>query len=186
MSNTSYHFITHWQVEATCQEIYGILKEADDLARWWPSVYLSVTTLEPGDPDGRGKLVDLYTKGWLPYTLRWQFQVAEVHPQDHSGFSLKAMGDFTGFGVWTFTQRGAICDVVYDWRIEAEKPLLKYLSFLLKPLFSANHHWAMRKGLESLLLELRRSRGEQSVPAPPPPTFPHNLFKNRHIWQQSL
>lgn len=167
----SYHFITNWELEASCAEVYKILKEANDLPRWWPSVYLKVETLEKGDTDGLGKLVDLYTKGWLPYTLRWQFRVTEVHPNDHSGFSLEALGDFVGRGIWTFIQEGPICKIVYDWKIEAEKPLLKYLSFLFKPIFSANHHWAMRKGLESLKLELRRVRGESDVPAPPPPTF---------------
>lgn len=181
MRDKTYHFVTRWEIEASCAEVYNILKEADDLARWWPSVYLDVKTLEKGDADGRGKLVALYTKGWLPYTLKWQFRVTDVHPHDHSGFSLEALGDFVGNGVWTFRQDGQTCQVVYDWRIEAEKPLLKYLSFLMKPLFSANHHWAMRKGLESLLLELRRKRGESGVPGPPPPTFPHNLFNNKVI-----
>jgi len=42
------------------------------------------------------------------------------------------------------------------WKIRADKPLLRDFSFLMKPLFSANHHWAMRKGEESLRLELAR------------------------------
>ena len=35
-------------------------------------------------------------------------------------------------------------NIIYDWRIRANKPLLRYLSFIMKPIFSANHHWAMR------------------------------------------
>ncbi|MBL7826678.1 MAG: polyketide cyclase [Saprospiraceae bacterium] len=172
----NYHFTTNWRIKATCKEIYDILGEADDLARWWPSVYLDVKILEKGLPGGLGKRVALFTKGWLPYTLTWQFVVTEVHPDDHSGFSLEAVGDFVGRGVWKFKQEGDWCDVTYDWQISAEKPLLKYLSFLLKPIFSANHHWAMRKGFDSLLLELRRFRGEKQVPAPPKATFPHNIW----------
>jgi len=30
-------------------------------------------------------------------------------------------------------------DITYDWRIRADKPLLRYLSFVFKPIFSANH-----------------------------------------------
>jgi len=30
-----------------------------------------------------------------------------------------------------------------DWRIRAEKPLLRYRSFLVKPVFGANHRWVM-------------------------------------------
>ena len=171
MQTSSYHFITNWQVEATCKEVYTILKEADDLDRWWPSVYLDVATRQKGDTHGLGKIVELYTKGWLPYTLKWQFRVTEVHPDTCSGFSLEAFGDFVGRGIWTFEQESNNCNINYDWELSAEKPILKYLSFMMKPLFSANHPWAMRKGLESLKLELKRKRGNMSVPAPPPPTF---------------
>ena len=186
MKTTSYHFITNWQVEANCKEVYIILKEADDLARWWPSVYLDVSTLQKGDAAGLGKIVELYTKGWLPYTLKWQFKVTEVHPDTYSGFSLEAFGDFIGRGVWMFNQNNQYCDIVYDWELSAEKPLLKYLSFIMKPLFSANHHWAMKKGLESLKIELLRRRGIPNLPTPPPPTFPHNLLNNKVLTNHKL
>ena len=63
----------------------------------------------------------------------------------------------------------------YDWKIRADKPLLKYGSFLMKPIFSANHRWAMAKGEESLKLELARRHARTTeeraaIPAPPPPT----------------
>ena len=67
-------------------------------------------------------------------------------------------------------QDGELTEATYDWRISAEKPLLRYGSFLFRPIFSANHRWAMARGLESLELELRRRRGE-AVAAPPGPTF---------------
>lgn len=115
-------------------------------------------------PDG---VVELLTKGWLPYTIRWQFRVTDRRPD---GFSIEAFGDFVGRGDWHLTQDGDFVDIVYDWRIKAEKPLLRILSPVLKPIFGANHRWAMRKGEESLKLELARRRGE-SVAAPPRATF---------------
>jgi hypothetical protein len=177
MANNDYHFITRWRVEGTVNEVSDILKEAERLPLWWPSVYLDVEVLDPGDDEGIGKVVSLYTKGWLPYTLRWQFRVTESrYPH---GFSLRAWGDFDGEGAWTFEQDGGQVNVVYDWRISADKPLLRRLSFLLKPIFSANHRWAMERGEESLRLELERRRARtpeeaRRVPPPPPPTFPHN------------
>jgi len=47
-------------------------------------------------------------------------------------------------------------NLTYDWRIRAEKPLLRWLSPLLKPLFAANHRWAMAQGERSLARELAR------------------------------
>ena len=177
MALSDYHFVTHWRVEGTVEEVAEVLRDAAALPRWWPSVYLGAEVLEPGDAAGVGKLVRLHTKGWLPYTLRWDFRVTESnHPH---GYALEARGDFEGRGVWTFKQDGLYADVTYDWHIRARKPLLSALSFLLKPLFAANHRWAMRRGEHSLRLELARRRARTAeerarVPPPPGPTWPHN------------
>ncbi len=171
-----YHFITRWKVEATCEEVYRLLEDVDSLAAWWPSVYLAVMTTKKGAPGGVGKEVALLTKGFLPYKLRWQFRVTEANFPH--GFSLEAWGDFVGRGIWTFrpTADGRHTEIIYDWKIAAEKPLLKKLSWLFKPIFSANHHWAMRKGEQSLKLELLRRRAaspveRQLIPEPPRPVF---------------
>lgn len=169
MPANEYVFRTEWRVPAAIQEVSDILEDVEALARWWPSVYLEVKTLDQGGEKGIGKKIDLFTKGWLPYTLRWQFVVTESRAPH--GFSLDASGDFVGSGVWTLTQDGQSAIVVFDWRIIADKPLLRRLSVVLKPLFRANHEWAMRMGEESLRLELRRRRGEVGVPEPPGPTF---------------
>ena len=69
-----------------------------------------------------------------------------------------AWGDFDGTGRWTFEQDGAFVNITYDWNIRAEKPLLRYLSFLMKPIFAANHRWAMAQGEACLRQELARLR----------------------------
>jgi hypothetical protein len=161
MSSHDYHFITRWRVEATREAVYDLLGNAPALARWWPSVYLDVRQLEPGDDRGIGKVVELHTRGWLPYTLRWRFRVTEV--ERPVGFALEAWGDFNGTGRWTFEQDGAFVNITYDWNIRAEKPLLRYLSFLMKPIFAANHRWAMAQGEVCLRQELARLGGDDGV-----------------------
>jgi hypothetical protein len=151
-----YHFVTHWQLEGTAEEVYGIIEDVESLVRWWPSVYLEVKVLEPGNQQGVGKVASLVTKGWLPYTLRWNLRVTDARRPDTS--TLEAWGDFVGRGIWTFEPAGPMVNVTYDWKIRADKALLRYLSFLIKPIFSANHRWAMARGEESLKLELRRRR----------------------------
>jgi hypothetical protein len=160
MASNNYHFITHWRVRGTLQEVVDIIGDAADLVRWWPAVYLRVDVLEEGGEKGLGKVVDLYTKGWLPYTLRWQFRVTDVHDD---GFALVAQGDFEGRGIWTFQPDGLWVDITYDWKISAEKPFLRYFSFIMKPIFSANHRWAMAKGEESLVLELARRHAQTDI-----------------------
>jgi hypothetical protein len=172
MPGNDYEFITSWRVEGTCGEVADILKEPLALPRWWPSVYLAVEEIRPKDERGLGQQVRLRTKGWLPYTLTWSLEVVESrYPH---GFTIVADGDFDGRGVWTIEQDGPFVNATYDWRLKAEKPLLRSLSFALKPLFEANHRWAMRQGEESLKLELLRRRAmsddaRASIPPPPGP-----------------
>ena len=178
MADHDYEFTTHWRFDASPEEVWEILADAEELPRWWPSVYLEAKRLEAGDANGIGVVTALWTKGFLPYTLRWRFRVTEVRPPHR--LAIDAVGDFVGRGVWTLTGTSAETHVTFDWRIRAEKPVLRSLSFLFKPVFSANHAWAMARGQESLRLELARRRAptneERSrVPAPPGPMFPHNL-----------
>ena len=190
MAANDYHFITTWRIAATPKEISEVLGDAAGLARWWPSVYLQVRVVEAGDATGVGKVVELWTKGFLPYTLRWRFKVTESDPP--IGFRLDAEGDFVGRGIWTLRSEigsdepgGPQTSVVYDWLIVAEKGILKRLSPIMKPIFAANHRWAMARGERSLRLELaRRHAGVDptitaAIPAPPGPTFPHNLRRRR-------
>ena len=179
---SDYHFITEWRVAGNVDEVKAILGDGLSLPQWWPSVYLGVSQIEEGGPGGLGRVLDLHTKGWLPYTLRWRLRITESLTD--AGFALEATGDFEGTGRWTFRQDGPEVVITYDWRIHTTKPLLRRLSWLLRPAFSANHHWAMRRGEESLRLEMRRRRLEGdtsggSIPPPPPPTFGWMLRKAR-------
>jgi hypothetical protein len=162
-----YHFVTVWRVAGTVDEVADVLGDGGALTTWWPSVYLDVR-------QHGGEAIDLWTTGWLPYTLRWTLRLTER--VSATGFALSADGDLVGAGRWTFRQDGPEVEITYDWRVHAAKPLLRRLGWLLRPVFEANHHWAMARGQESLALELRRRRARTqadraAVPAPPPPTF---------------
>ncbi|WP_024819569.1 SRPBCC family protein [Arthrobacter sp. 31Y] len=169
--STDYAFVTVWRVLGTRQEVLDILGDAGALRQWWPSVYLTVKPIAKGGPGGVGATFDLHTKGWLPYTLTWRLTVTE--PVTLDGFALTAKGDLNGTGRWTLETDGPEVVITYDWRVSASKPLLRRLSWLFKPAFSANHHWAMARGEESLKLELRRRRSGSTtnIPEPPRPTF---------------
>jgi hypothetical protein len=174
MPVNDYRFIDRWRVEGTVEEVAGILEDALSLPRWWPSVYFEVQELAPGGEHGIGKLISLRAGGWLPYTLRINFRTVESRYPN--GFSMEATGDLEGKGIWSFEQDGPIVNVTYDWTIRARKPIVDKLSFLLKPVFKSNHNWTMRRGEESLKLELllRRAQSEKesaAVLVPPQPSL---------------
>ena len=173
---SDYHFVTVWRVPGTIAEVKDVLGNADTLPEWWPSVYLKVTRLDEGSgpPDWVGSVNRLHTKGWLPYTLSWDLKLDRAHHRRR----LRHRGHRRPQGprIWTFAQEGPEVVITYDWRIEATKPLLRRLAFVLKPAFAANHKWAMAKGQESLELEMRRRRAtsdeeRRAIPPPPPATF---------------
>ncbi len=154
-----YHFTTCWRVCASAEEVFEIISKPEEFPRWWADVYLNVIDVAPGDEHGVGRRVRFHTKGWLPYTLDWESTCTEVDRPRR--LAVSASGDFVGHGIWTFEQDGGDVNMIFDWRLSAEKPLLRYLSFLLKPIFSANHRWAMACGRESLEREIGRHRHQQ-------------------------
>lgn len=175
MSSSQYSFLTRWRVVGTVGEVSDVLEKPEDLVRWWPSVYRKAEVLAPGDERGIGREVLVLTRGFLPYTLSWRLRVVESRRP--YGFTIEATGDFVGRGVWIFEQEGAWVDITFDWRISVEKPGIKQLSPVLKPLFSANHRWAMRRGEQSLKLELAHRRAAAAGEAPKEtPSRPTALF----------
>lgn len=154
MPANEYVFLTEWQIAAPPPLIFEILKNGADYPRWWPDVYLSAKLVPSGQANGLGDRIELHTKGWLPYTLRWT-AISESYEEPRR-IAIRAEGDFVGRGVWTLTDAGTATCVRFDWRLRADKPLLRWLSPVLKPLFKWNHHWAMKTGALRLQQETQR------------------------------
>jgi hypothetical protein len=149
MAPNEYVLRSTWRVSATPEEVHAILSDAESLPRWWSRVYLAVEA-------EAGGVWRVHSRGWLPYTLRWRFQRTSSHGAQ--GFALQAWGDLDGTGEWRFRARGKETEVCFEWRVRADKPLLRHLSFALKPVFAANHRWAMAQGEAALRRELVRRR----------------------------
>jgi hypothetical protein len=149
-----FHIPTSWRVRGTTTSVYGVLSKPLEFVRWWPEVYLEVREVRPGDASGVGRILDLHTKGWLPYRLSWQAEVLAVD-KPHS-MSILARGDLDGRGEWRFTQDGEFVKIDYAWTVYVTKPWMVVLAPALRPVFVANHLWAMRRGLEGLERELAK------------------------------
>ena len=154
MPANEYAFLTHWRVNAPVELVYDILQDGKEYVRWWPDVYLDAQHIPSGNANGIGDQVVLLTKGWLPYRLRWT-ATAMQRERPHT-IAISAAGDFVGQGIWNLQQDGTVCDIKFDWRLRADKPLLQLLSPLFKPIFKWNHKWAMDRGLMRLQAEIAR------------------------------
>jgi hypothetical protein len=154
----AYEFITKWRFDdASIEEAADILADTASLPRWWPELFRTVTIIKPGTGHGLGQVAACTCKARLPYTLSFIYTcVEDRYPY---GSTIEATGELVGRGVWTLAQSGSEVDVEYSWQVDLEKPILKMLSPLLRPLLAWNHEWSMQRGEEGLRREIIRRRG---------------------------
>ena len=164
-----YRYLNHWRVRGPIDEVAAVLRDATSYPRWWPSVYLAVEpfTDEQGEERRRVR-----SQGFLPYAI--EFTARVVDERLPHGFSVEADGEMQGRGDWELVADGEWVDITYRWQVTGNKMLWRTTSWALRPLFEANHYWAMDRGEESLKLELARRRSTSeaecnAVPPPPPP-----------------
>jgi hypothetical protein len=60
-------------------------------------------------------------------------------------------GDLRGRGIWTLEplSNGAT-RVRFDWRVHADRKLLRALTPILRPALRWNHNWAIARAIEGL------------------------------------
>lgn len=161
MTGATYRFVTQWRVKGRCEEVADILEDVHSIPGWWKSVYRSARVVYPGGDHGLGRIVEVTTKGFLPYELRWTYFVTSVEYPYRS--SLIAWGDLEGEGHWEFVQNGGDVDITYDWNVRAKLPVIRRFHNVLAPLFAANHNFTMRDGLRGLQRQLAQRR--QLIPS---------------------
>ena len=70
-------------------------------------------------------------------------------------------GDLRGRGTWTLAEIAGGTHVRFDWRVHADRPLLRALTPLLRPLFRWNHKWAIARAIEGLEPYVRRRAADR-------------------------
>ena len=140
-----YVFIDEWDVNAPIEAVFDALADACTYPAWWKPVYLEV---ESDGPPAVGRVSHQHFKGRLPYQLRTTSEIVRLAPPRE--LEVKVEGDLTGRGVWTLTPTGAGVHVRFDWRVVADRTLLRVLTPLLRPLFRWNHNWAIQRAMEGL------------------------------------
>jgi uncharacterized protein YndB with AHSA1/START domain len=155
MERYPYEIVSTWRVAGDIGAVFDVLTDAPSLPRWWPEAYQRVREVARGDPEtGRGRISEITTRGVLPYDVNWRLEGLEaVRP---TLIRVAASGDLTGVGEWRLRQDGPDVVLVYDWRVRVEKPWMRKIEFLLKPAFTLNHNWVMRRGERGLRAELIR------------------------------
>jgi quercetin dioxygenase-like cupin family protein/uncharacterized protein YndB with AHSA1/START domain len=146
-----YVFVDEWDVAAPPEPVFDLLADARTYPSWWRPVYLETET---DGPPGPGRESTQHFKGRLPYHLRTRSKVTVYEPPRLLGVDV--VGDLSGRGLWTLTPTDGGTHVRFDWQVLADRPLLRILTPVLRPLFRWNHSWAIARAREGLEPAARR------------------------------
>lgn len=175
---------THWSLDGSPDEIIRILEDPMSLTRWWSPVFMRGELLSGGDVASVGLTARFFTKGLLPHTFQFTARIDRIDRD--AAMRIRTWGDFDGRGDITLAAAGTRTNVTIRWQVVVHQPYIRWLIRLMKPIFVANHRWAMRRGYEGLQAEIhqRRDYGHASEKTIRRPTFPHNLalVLDRFIW----
>jgi uncharacterized protein YndB with AHSA1/START domain len=147
----AYVFVDEWDVEAPIEAVFDALADARTYPEWWQPVYLAA---EADGPPEVGRVSRQHFTGRLPYHLRTTSQIVALERPRR--VEAKVEGDLSGCGIWTLTPSDGGTHVRFDWQVNADRPLLRYLTPVLRPLFRWNHNWAIARAIEGLEPYARR------------------------------
>jgi uncharacterized protein YndB with AHSA1/START domain len=140
-----YVFVDEWEVAAPPRAVFDALADARTYPEWWTPVYLDV---DADGPPALGKRSAQHFKGRLPYHLRTTSTITRLEPPRVVQGEVE--GDLRGRGTWTLTPTAGGTHVRFDWRVFADRPLLRTLTPVLRPVFRWNHDWAIARATEGL------------------------------------
>ena len=142
---SEYVFIDEWDVDAPQEAVYEALADARTYPEWWTPVYIAVDADGPAEVGCASKQE---FKGQLPYHLNTVSTIVRAEPPRE--FEVDVVGDLRGRGVWTLTPRDGSTHVHFDWRVFADRRLLRVLTPVLRPVFRWNHNWSIQRAIEGL------------------------------------
>ena len=173
MPANRYHFQEQWHIPGhRPDEVYRVLHNAMLLPNWWSGVYLEVVPQRAYPCPMVGAKARATARGFLPYTLTFELEARRLELDRL--VEVRASGDFEGIWRAELHAEEGGTKVEIDWRVTVDKPLIRWLSPLLRPLFAWNHRWTTPRGQQGLRAYLERNRQAQPVdvsrlfPAPDP------------------
>jgi hypothetical protein len=144
-ASREYVFVDEWDVAASPEATFDAIADAGTYPDWWRPVYLDVQA--EGLP-AVGQVSRQHFKGRLPYELRTRSRIVEL--ERPSVVAAEVEGDLRGYGKWTLTPTPSGTHVRFDWRVYADRPLLRLLTPVLRPAFRWNHNWAIARAIDGL------------------------------------
>src|SRR5947209_11675650 len=152
MAANEYVFDEEWFIPAMAEDVWDVIANGKLLPEWWTGVYLEAEPLDDFTEPTVGARVKGKARGLLPYKLRFTIESTELtRPRV---VAVKTKGDLTGTWQATLYQEDAGTRVKLRECVSADKPMLRALTPLLKPMFEWNHRWTTPRGQSGLIAYL--------------------------------
>jgi len=152
----AYRFLDRWVVPYPIDAVYDAVGEPARYPEWWNDVFLAAEG-DTGPPEP-GKRISVLARGFLPYRIRFTMECVEAERPTRIRSVLT--GDFDGSGEWRLHEDGEVTHCELDWRPTVNKPFVRELTPVLRPLFRANHAWTMRRGQKRILERLAHTSAQ--------------------------
>jgi quercetin dioxygenase-like cupin family protein/uncharacterized protein YndB with AHSA1/START domain len=161
-SSREYVFVDEWDVDAPRESVFAAISDARSYPTWWKPVYLDVES--SGEP-AVGSESRQHFKGRLPYHLLTRSRITRLEAPQTIGAEVD--GDLRGTGLWTLTiNEDGSTHVRFDWRVHADRFLLRLLTPVLRRALRWNHAWAIARAREGLEPYARALPTADAVPVP--------------------
>ncbi|MDX8434010.1 hypothetical protein EN858_30305 [Mesorhizobium sp. M4B.F.Ca.ET.215.01.1.1] len=162
MPSNVFRFDESWDIpEATPQEVWDVLSDAELLPLWWGDVYKQVVPLDKKGKGVVGSRAKARARGALPYELNFIIEAAELEPGRL--VVVKTFGDFDGLWRAELSPSANGTRVNLIWQVTVLRPILKFLAPLLRQAFAWNHRWTTPRGEAGLRRYLSERKNRQAA-----------------------
>jgi len=148
---SAYRFVTAWDLPAPVARVWVELRDIGAWSKWWRG-FERVELVSEGDESGVGAILDLTSRGRLPYRLHYRLEIVKVE-HEHL-VEMVSSGELAGFGRWTLTPTDQGTHAEYLWDVTTTGWLFRALSPIARGTFSRNHDAVMEWGRQGMLQRL--------------------------------
>lgn len=143
-----YDWTTEWNIDAPLAEVYRIMTNPDEQARWWPSMRVAHFERAKDDP----------MHGTVVYSVKQASSVARLVPpfkiisvtndvEPERRTRSVVSGDLVGVLETLFESRtDGGTRIRYHWYVRVHNPLLNFMGFFFARMFRASHDHVMTEG----------------------------------------
>lgn len=137
-----YRFRSVWRFDVPPETAFAALKETEDYEAWWPEIRATRRL----DEDR----VEAHIRSVLPYDLVMVLERVRDDPEE-GVLEARMTGDLVGFSRWVVGSDGrGGTRLVFEEEAVPQKPIMRRLAPVARPLFRWNHARMMRSAQRGL------------------------------------